>query len=276
MTRVVQVTRVQETRLWKILSEQGGEDARLLSANVLSLCDEAIDRMKAMSAYARQYTLHDDRHLLRTTELMGILLGSRVAQLNVVELALLILSAFFHDQGMVLSERELLALEANEDFRLFRDNWLVDHPNYGETAGQMNSLLCAETRNAQLAGKLAELNTAMLTDYIRETHGHRSAEFIRLSYGNDKRVEVQNVNLSPFLASLCESHTLPCKAIMPKSGFHYDEQIGTYALNMPFMAVVLRIADILDFDRDRTPEVLLRSIHFTSDVSLLEWDGTCQ
>lgn len=272
MTRVVQVTKVQETLLWKNLSKRDGEDACYLSANVVSLCDEATDRMKALPVYAPQYTLHDDRHSLRTTELMGLVLGSGVAQLNVIELALLILSAFFHDQGMVLSERELSSLEANKDFQLFRDNWRLDHPNYRETAAQMQSSFWAEARKEELAGKLAELDAAMLTDYVRKTHGLRSVEFIRSSYGRDKRIEVQNVNLSPFLASLCESHTLPCDALIPRSGFRYDEQIGIYTLNMPFLAVVLRLADILDFDRDRTPEVLLRSIHFTSAVSLLEWE----
>ncbi len=228
--------------------------------------------MKAMSAYAPQFTLHDDRHLLRTTELMALVLGPGVAQLNALELALSLLAAFFHDQGMVLSQNELSTLEINDDFRLFRDNWLLDHPNYGETAAQMNSPLCAGTRKPQLALKLSELEAAMLTDYIRDTHGLRAADFIRSSYGSDKRMEVQNVNLSPFLASLCESHTLPWDGLITKKGFRYDEQVGTYALNMPFLAVVLRLADILDFDRDRTPEVLLRSIHFTSAVSMLEWE----
>jgi len=272
MTRVAQITNVQETTLWQILFARNGTDALTLSANVLSLCDEAIDRMKAAPAYSPQFTLHDDRHLLRTTELMGLVLGSGVERLNVIELTLLILSAFFHDQGMVLSEKELSSLNVNEDFRLFRDNWLVDHPNYGETASQMNSPLYGMPRREKIARKLAELDAAMLTDYIRETHGHRSSEFIHSSYGRDKRMEIQSVNLSPFLATLCESHILPGKALIPRKGFRYDEQIGTYTLNMPILAAVLRLADILDFDRDRTPEVLLRSIHFTSSVSLLEWE----
>src|SRR6185437_10230877 len=37
------------------------------------------------------------------------------------------------------------------------------------------------------------------------------------------------------------------------------------------LAHVLRLADILDFDRERTPDSLYRAIHFTSPVSLLEW-----
>ncbi|MBI4965515.1 MAG: ATP-binding protein [Desulfomonile tiedjei] len=272
MTRIVQVTTVQETRLWKILSESDGQDAKFLSASIPRLCEEAVDRMKAMYRYASQYTLHDDRHLLRTTELMGLVLGSEAERLNIIELALLILSAFFHDQGMVLSEQEFSSLEGDTDFQLFRDNWRIEHPNYRETAAQLNSPLCADARKAQLAGQLTELDTAMLTDYIRETHGNRTGEFIRSVYGNDKRLEMQSVNLAPFLASLCESHVLPSDGLISRTGFRYDEQIGTFIVNLPFLATVLRLSDILDFDRDRTPEVLLKSIHFTSPVSLLEWE----
>jgi len=272
MTHTIQVTTVENTLLWKNLEKRNSADAKFLSANVSKLCQEASDRMKILPTYAPQYTLHDECHLLRTTELMGIILGSEMDRLNVVEMALLILSAFFHDQGMVPSKDEIEILEQNEDFRLFRDNWRVEHPNYGETVTQMNSPYCKEILKTRLANQLAELDAAMFTDFLRETHGHRSAEWVRSSYEKDKRVEIQSVNLATFLARLCESHTLPCEDLIPSKGFHYDEQIGTYTVNMPFLAIVLRLADILDFDRDRTPEVLLKNIHFTSDVSLQEWE----
>lgn len=273
MTKNIQITTVKETSLWKALFKKKTDDAHVLSGNILSLCDDAIDRMKAMYIYAPEYTLHDDRHLLRTTELMGIILGpSGIKQLNEVEISLLILSAFFHDQGMVPSKEEMANLRQNECYKLFRDNWLVEHPNYRETLVQMNSPNCAETRRCQLAEQLAELDTAILTDYFRETHGNRSAEFVCSSLGNDKRMVIQNINIASYLSLLCKSHTFPCEDLTLYNGFFYDEQVGTYTVNMPFLAVVLRLADILDFDRDRTPEVLLKNIHFTSKVSLCEWE----
>ncbi len=272
MTRISKVTNVRETRLWLALSKQAGEDAQVLAPNVATLCTEAMDRMKAMYAYAPQYTLHDAQHLLRTTELMGLILGDQVDQLNSIELSLLILSAFFHDQGMVLSAEEFASLAEDADFQLFKNNWLLEHPNYGETAAQLGKAELAADRKAQLAMHLAELEMALLTDYIRVTHGHRTANFICSSYGHDKRIEIQKTNLAPFLAKLCESHTLSGDALNQSRGFRYDEHLGTYVVNMPFLAVVLRLADILDFDRDRTPEVLLKSIHFTSPVSLNEWE----
>jgi len=272
VARILKVSNIRETRLWNILKGRGTDESDTLSVNVSSMCDEAIDRMKAMYSYAPQYTLHDECHLLRTTELMGLVLGDVSQNLNNIELSLLILSAFFHDQGMVMSADEFHKLEHDGGFQLFQDNWRVDHPNYRETATQIYSSTCSEKRKAELASQIAELDAAMFTDYIRETHGVRVAEFIRSTYSHDKRLEIQAMNIAPFLAILCESHTLPFEALTPQAGFHYDEQIGTYTINLPFLAAVLRLADILDFDRDRTPEALLKSIHFTSPVSLHEWE----
>lgn len=272
MTRISKVTNIRETSLWLALSAQKSEDAQVLAPNVASLCVEASERMKAMYAYAPQYTLHDDQHLLRTTELMGLILGDQVERLNAVELSLLILSAFFHDQGMVLSADEFAALAKDAEFQLFKNNWLLEHPNYSETATQLGKTELITDRKSQFAKHIAELDAALLTDYVRVSHGHRVANFIRSSYGHDKRIEIQKSNLAPLLAKLCESHTLSGDMLKPARGFQYDERFGTYSINMPFLAVVLRLADILDFDRDRTPEVLLKSIHFTSTISLHEWE----
>ncbi|MDY0175902.1 MAG: ATP-binding protein [Lentisphaeria bacterium] len=272
MTQIIQIGKVEETRLWRALSESSDADANAIAHNVVSLCQEATDRMKAMYAYAPQYTLHDDRHLLRVTELMAYVLGSELEKLNTVELALLILSAFFHDQGMVPLEPEIASLEQNEKFLLFKDNWRIEHPNYRETFSQMSSPHVDEERLKTLATRLAELDSAMLTDFLRDTHGGRSVNVVRSSYKGDKRLEVQGVDLSSMLGNLCLSHTLPCGDLTPANGFRYDEQVGRFTVNLPFLAAVLRIADILDFDRDRTPEVLLKNIHFTSDVSIREWE----
>src|SRR5580765_5580199 len=60
---------------------------------------------------------------------------------------------------------------------------------------------------------------------------------------------------------------------LPDNGFLYEETVGTYKVNMPYLGLVLRLADILDFDRERTPDALYRTVHFTNDVSLTDWEN---
>ena len=110
MTHMIQINRLEDTTLWKCLEQNNNASANRLAANLVQICQEASERMKAMPAYAPQYTLHDERHLLRTTELMALILGPQNSKLNIVELTLLILAAFFHDQGMVPSQKQYLTM----------------------------------------------------------------------------------------------------------------------------------------------------------------------
>lgn len=266
MSKVIQIDKIEDTSLWKQLNKKN----KTLAGNLVGICNEAADRMKAMSAYAPQYTLHDETHLLRTTELMSYVLGG--TKLNTVELALLILSAFFHDQGMVLTQKEYETIQSDSDFQLFKDNWLVEYPNHKQIEKQLGSHVVSGKERTRLAKRLVELDNAMLTDYLRSSHAEKSAEYVRSQYGDDKRLEIYKINLSQFIALLCKSHTLPVSNLDERHNFRFDEQIGTCSVNMAYLAVVLRLADILDLDRDRTPESLFKSIHFTSEVSLIEWE----
>ena len=65
------------------------------------------------------------------------------------------------------------------------------------------------------------------------------------------------INLAIYVAKICESHVLPASDLIPEKGFNYDESIGQYKVNLSYLSLVLRLADILDFDmRIRTPDSL--------------------
>jgi hypothetical protein len=83
---------------------------------------------------------------------------------------------------------------------------------------------------------------------------------------------VTGINLAEFVARLCRSHVCPAQDLNPVNGFRYDEALGSYLVNMPYLGLILRLADILDFDRDRTPDSLYKTIHFKSAVSMHEWE----
>ena len=250
----------------------GDSISTCLSSNLPVICKEACDRMKAMPAVAPNYTLHDETHLLRTTELMALILGEVLTALNPVEIALLILSAHFHDQGMIPDSEEYRELSQMPEYVLFRDNWYIEHPNRNEIAQQIVNHTLSEKELIRLSAQLSELDLAILTDYLRSTHGFRSAEFLRSRYPTDKRFEVDGISLVELTAKLCNSHCESTENLTPSNGLRFDEQVGSCIVNMPFLAIILRLADILDFDRERTPDALYRTIHFTSDVSLREWE----
>ncbi|MFZ2655584.1 MAG: hypothetical protein WAX69_11700 [Victivallales bacterium] len=278
MTNGIGITNIKETRLWKRLKlsfgdEKTDEVASFLSSNLLNVCDEAANRMKAFPSLHPQFTLHDEIHLIRITELMAKLIPENIIAnvLNPVEISLLILSAYFHDQGMVLEQSELNQLNTDDRFQLFKKNWEIEHPNLRELSQRsMDSRLSSseKARSRELEG---ELLAACLTDFIRSTHGERSREYVLSQYKDDKRLNVQGTNISSLAAQLSLSHVLPVSAITPSNGFRYDESIGTFSVNIVYLSLVLRLADLLDFDRERTPDELFRTIHFASVISMEEW-----
>jgi hypothetical protein len=274
MSSVMELNTVRDTTLWKRLDTGfTGKDsaiAKTLAVNVEQLCQEASKRVKNFYSSHPQYTLHDEIHFARVTELMSMIIPQEALEnLNPIETALLILAAYYHDQGMVLTGDDMKNLKENKEFIEFRDNWLTHYPNYFEiqdrlrTAGEAERNKCIQLIN--------EFNGSMTSDFIRTTHGRRSSEYVLSLSDQDKRWEIAGANLGELTAQLCYSHVSPATELIPANGFRYDESVGTLLVNMPFLGIVLRLADILDFDRDRTPSSLFRSIHFTNTVSFGEW-----
>ena len=271
MSKVINIESVKDTTLYKELLERKNADTKAFVGNIISLCEEASDRAKQIPQFFSEYTLHDKTHFLRVTELMSYVLGDTLKELNDIEIGLLILSAFYHDQGMLIDEMEYNSLESNESFLLFRDNWIIDHANYSEIRKQLESSFTSKEERERLAKLIYELDSALLTDFLRESHGQRSHDYVLSTFSKERILSVVGSDISNQLAKICLSHVKSIEWISRGSGLHYDENVGTYKVNTIFLSLVLRLADILDFDSDRTPDVLFKSIHFTSPVSISEW-----
>jgi hypothetical protein len=222
MTALLGSKGLEGTKLWKRLGEpfpgNGESDiAKRLAANAVQISEEACARAKRFASLHPEYTLHDETHFLRVTELMGLIIPDEVLAtiLSPVEITLLILSAYFHDQGMVPDATELTSMETSQEFQLFKTNWAIEHPNYLEISQRAIDNRLSDSERARLRALEGELNGAMLTDYIRRTHGLRSAELVNASYGLDKRLEVSRVNIGGHLARLCLSHTIGVDELVP-------------------------------------------------------------
>jgi hypothetical protein len=261
---------VRETILFRRLKKKCRYARALVSCdNIDVLCREASDRMKQVIAFHPQFTLHDAAHLLRVTELMGLVLGDTLSELNAIEITLLILAAHFHDQGMVPEAADRSEIEASRDFAIHRELWAIEHPNLREIDEQLGAGALDNNLREVMELKKAELLHARWSDFLRKTHGERSAELVIKLFGKDKRLEIMGVSLADVLAKMCASHVQDPHYLIQ---LPLDKLIGTHPVNLQYLALVLRLADVLDFDRERTPDALYRTIHFTSDVSIREWE----
>ncbi len=276
MSFVLRLNTLTDTTLWKHLAagyanSKQKDLAAELTTKVKSACENAAERIKQFPYFHPQFTLHDERHLVRVAELMSLILGGDVKSLNAIEVALLLLSAYYHDQGMVPEADEWKRIQDSSEFKVSLDRWEIENPNLSIIRQQLDDTRFSDKMKESLSSKLQQHLDAHRTDFLRVTHGERAEQLVNRLFGRDDRLAVCGVNLAQTLGRLCASHISPASRMTDENSFRVDQAIGIYTINLRFLAVILRLGDILDFDRDRTPEALLRTINIASPISLIEW-----
>ena len=244
-------------------------------SGVLSLVEDAVgnacQRAKLVLRHMKQFTLHDADHLFNVLDhIRRLVPRSNLGKLSVPELILLILSAFFHDIGMAPAEDEVilwrraLRQELRSPAELLAASSFITHLRTCQH--DLDHIAALRRRNETVQADQNE--EQLISNYIRLTHASRCRVIIDSDMS--KTLAYGNVQLAPYLADLCESHNNS-----PLSLLEMDTSLlcasGVY-VSLPFCGVILRLADLLDFDPKRTPDVLYRHIGLSNPVSLLEWE----
>ena len=111
------------------------------------------------------------------------------------------------------------------------------------------------------------LEDYIVTEYIRLTHSIRAREIIAKYWAG--KIVYQDTDLTEDLAAICFSHNESYSYLLQMETFKICGQ-DEY-LCIPFVATILRLADIIDFDPKRTPSVLFSHLAVKNPVSLKEW-----
>lgn len=273
--RAATQTQLSQSQIYQQLLSQAQCDSTAGEAR--ALVDEAVEwahqRTKSIIRHMGEYTLHDSDHLFRVLHLMERLLPEgTVHQLSPPELLLLILSAFFHDIGMAPDEDEVrvwkgvpedeLPSLTPEQYRKLRGEFESFRSSRPATAHKIATL---HDRGEHAQAELLE--SYEITEYIRRTHSDRARSIIEDHWRT--RLRYHEADLSLALADICYSHAQDALGLL-----ELDSSLpcgpNLYAC-LPFVGVVLRLADILDFDGKRTPDVLYAHLGVRHPVSLREW-----
>jgi molecular chaperone HtpG len=267
--------RLMNSALYKELVEKCKNEAS--GDHILALVDDisfyAYQRTKTIIRHMGEFTLHDGEHLFRVLNLMEYLVSdSNINKLTVPEIMLLILSAMLHDIGMAPDEKSVMAwkkvwdispelIDAVEENELKKfKRFLSARP---DKVAQINEL-----SNAGSYSKAELIKNYLISDFIRETHSERSKEIIYSEWAD--KVFYKDTDLAGELAEICFSHNEKALTLLD-----LDKRLlcgqGVYVC-LPLVAVILRLADILDFDAKRTPEVLFSHLAVKNPVSLREWN----
>lgn len=259
-----------ETRIWKELESRSARGSSKLRADLASILADVSIVLLHGGTSPLDFTLHDSGHSFRVAEQMADLPGLTELQvLSNSELALLLLSAYLHDIGMtpgrrgvsshyeyllsaapgLLSEEEATALQA----------WLDER--YPGTAPPIARRHPSTPRELRRASEL-------VTHYCRFMHVKWGEAWIKENLGG--RELGAYTGWIDDLCRLCASHHEDFDTLSQPSFNPRFVATSGDIVHLRYLACVLRLADIVEFDPERTPAVLLQHREINPQ-SLVYW-----
>lgn len=205
-------------------------------ANVKFVFDYVKNVLPLVVKVFSSYTQHDIGHSIRIGNYMYDLVED-ISEMNELEITMMLYSCLFHDIGMVVTDDEIAKIK--ED-------------SFGDIDSRYSVVLSA-LKDEKLA----------LQECIRPIHAIRSAQHIKNIEIDHKAwfiiPQSTNKSFSQDIQKICQSHNESIEWIRTEldiEGCKID-----YNYNLQYISLLLRIADLLDFDEQRTPYYLYKLIN---------------
>lgn len=230
---------IEKTKLFKELKKLDEAFANDVLKNSNSII-ELINKKTTINF--PNYTNHDIRHSISIINTMYDLIKDN-DDFSPLEYALMIYAAIFHDIGMAVDDEEISKIKNNDSKYLYNQNFQLIKENL--------------SNNEQLA----------IQEVVRNAHGKISNDLITTQYKDLFKFPDRNIYFDEHLGMICQAHTED-KTYLEK--IPTEKSKGNYSYNPRFIAILLRVADILDIDDTRTPIELYNSIDL-NDFSDEEW-----
>lgn len=232
---------INDSKLYQILVERNSDFLQ----NIKKVFDYVKDLLPLVTKVFSDYTQHDIDHSIMITNYMYEIIDD-VAQMNDLEISMMIYSALLHDIGMVVTDKEIAGIRQ-------------DDPNIIECK---YSVVLQALKDDKLA----------LQECIRPVHAKRSAYHIA-NMDKDKQSwfvlpNSTNNNIAEDIQKICQSHNESLQWL--KAELKQDDCRGNYSYNAQYIALLLRLADLLDIDENRTPMHLYQLIN-PEGIGDMEW-----
>ena len=217
-----------------------------------------------------EYTKHDISHIDEMLKMIEWIIPEKTKEIMTPsEGMMLVLAIYFHDMGMLVSKKEFENREKTK-FSKFKNK--VYNGEFGKDyLAKVKSL-----------GKDGDL--FLYEEFVRKNHAKRIGMWISgekdetckfsESIINEiqKLLESMDSLFKQDLALICESHHLDnlddydCYDVNK-----YYESGDEAKVNMQYIAIILRTADLLHITMDRTPAIEYNAFCPTDPISVIEW-----
>ncbi len=204
----------KNTKLWKVLIDK---DNIGVESKITDILDKTIPLLKEIKRVFPTYTNHDAEHSLKILKLIEMLIGDKIEKFSISELAVIILSSYWHDLGMMCHDK-------NE---ILDEKWFTQ--------------------------KNKELNSDLVSNYLRSYHHLRLEKYLFdtdfILDNDNKHLLIKNNDVVDISYHISMSHNYPTKELEDFTKFSSNGSDDDFV----FCALLLRLADIMDFDYERTP-----------------------
>ncbi len=212
----------------------------------------------------KDFTLHDANHSYRVAEKMWEIIPNETKEhLTEYELGFLLLSAYLHDIGMSPTfdtvERHLKFL-TTDDKKALAEKEIISLQKWIDNDNRAKSV---DIRKESINDP-AEYNY-VLTYYIRSKHNDWSGDWIHdnlVEKTTGPRSTASAFQLKDYhnwqedLILVCQSHHWGIDKLLNDE---FDlRPVGSTHLHLRYLAMALRVADVMENDPERTPEVILQ------------------
>lgn len=280
----------QETKLYKLLVEKS-KASDGLAEKVTTFINSAKPLQELIiSGPFKDYTLHNPNHSKKLIHLAEYIIPEKtLVQLSALDLSFLIISFYLHDLGMVVTQTERERIIKTADFQ----DYLQVKSEFEDKLKRIREKLQEESELSEgerltLETAIYQITEAALADYLRPFHAtkERYEQLIKLIKEDSGRADlltISGVSFEDELIEVCISHNLNSSVLIETTGvykerFQRELIINTFSVNLQYCGAILRLVDILDFDKERTPQSLFNALGIQNkslpgfEVSLKEWN----
>lgn len=209
------------------------------------------------------YSLHNSTHSEAIINNIVRIVGAEsIKKLSVVDLWLLLASAYYHDCGMVVSGEDKTAIfDEGSDFVKYvkekQEDALSPMNEYAVLFDiKENKIYYKDER---LTSESYEAARFLLASFIRDTHAERSGKKIETEKSLHFPGDPIPDRIIRILKLICNCHTKDVGEVMNLQPIE-SSGCGIEDCHPRFVAAMLRLGDLLDVDSNRVSEVLLSTL----------------
>lgn len=232
---------IKATSFYKALENKNEKE---FIAKVETAFEKCKGILSSINHIFNNYTVHNEIHSLNVMEYMAKMI-TNLDKLSSLDIVLCIYAALFHDIGMVVYDDEITKIIENKDplvnydFKVLMDEY--------------------------------ENQTYALQEAIRPIHGKRVRTILERNkqvFDDLFNIPKTSISFMDELVNICQAHNEDFEWLKNEIPEHIKK--GSYDANPQFVAILLRLADLLDIDENRAPQYLYLLLR-PSGISDIEW-----